>query len=237
MRAYDAIVIRELHRGCGIEAVAKDYGYADRHGGGAGVLGHLGDLQTMQKDAATYANQVRAFCEELGEGDMASLIGRFQELVEYGEDPDLKPLLSLPFVGLPRARAFYKAGLRSLAKLVESPVEDLVRALRTAPGAALEEAVLMKHAKRIHAEAQRKIKEEVDELQRMGGGVGGGGGGFFSKSNNGFCVSGASRLPFAIEQPHEDARAWQAFLDDWSRKTYFWAALPAASRVVEAAEG
>ena len=237
LRAYDAIVIRELHRGCGIEAVAKDYGYADRHGGGAGVLGHLGDLQTMQKDAATYANQVRAFCEELGEGDMASLIGRFQELVEYGEDPDLKPLLSLPFVGLPRARAFYKAGLRSLAKLVESPVEDLVRALRTAPGAALEEAVLMKHAKRIHAEAQRKIKEEVDELQRMGGGVGGGGGGFFSKSNNGFCVSGASRLPFAIEQPHEDARAWQAFLDDWSRKTYFWAALPAASRVVEATEG
>ena len=58
-----------------------------------------------------------------------------------------------------RARCMYKAGLRNFEHVASASVDDIVRALRSAPGASLEESLLGRHARRMQAEAKRKLKE------------------------------------------------------------------------------
>ena len=59
LRAYDAIVLRELHRGMALEDTARRFGYAG--GEGSAAFGTLGELQTLQTAAQTYMAQVKAF--------------------------------------------------------------------------------------------------------------------------------------------------------------------------------
>ena len=135
-RTLDALMLRDLYRGNEIDEVAEWYAI------------DLGKVQQLQTAAAQYTSQVRTFCEEVGWSDPASLIAAFQERIEFGAGlPDLKPLLSLPFVKLPRAQALYKAGLRTLEQLVAAEASVLVRALRGAPGASLEEPLLKAHVR------------------------------------------------------------------------------------------
>lgn len=55
---------------------------------------------------------------------------------------------------LPRAQALYKAGLGSIELLVAAGEGAVVRALRTAHGAALEEPALRKHSRVILEQAR-----------------------------------------------------------------------------------
>lgn len=79
LRAYDAIVVRELHRGRELDDIARRFGYAAAAAGEQPLFGTLGELETIRDSAETYMAQVKAFCEELGEHDLAGVIGDFRE--------------------------------------------------------------------------------------------------------------------------------------------------------------
>ena len=81
----------------------------------------------MQTEAATFACQVRTFCEEMGWTAMAALVRRHHELVDFqGGTAELAPLLRLKHVKISRAK------VRPRARLTK-PCKARLRAQRHGP--------------------------------------------------------------------------------------------------------
>ncbi|KAG0587234.1 hypothetical protein KC19_2G150600 [Ceratodon purpureus] len=88
-----------------------------------------GAVQGLQESAGKFAGMVAAFCERLGWSDMGSLVDRFQKRVSFGVKSEIVDLTEIPFVKAARARALFKAGLKSIQAVAEATIDELVNAL------------------------------------------------------------------------------------------------------------
>lgn len=88
-----------------------------------------GVVQGLQESAGRFAGMVAAFCERLGWSDMGTLVDKFQKRVSFGVKSEIVELTEIPFVKAARARALFKAGLKSIHAVAEATVDELVNAL------------------------------------------------------------------------------------------------------------
>ncbi|KAG9455791.1 hypothetical protein H6P81_000299 [Aristolochia fimbriata] len=88
-----------------------------------------GMVQALQDNAGRFASMVSLFCERLGWHDIESLVAKFQNRVSFGVRAEIVELTTIPYVKGSRARALYKAGLRTPLAIAEASVLDIAKAL------------------------------------------------------------------------------------------------------------
>ncbi|CAK9217649.1 unnamed protein product [Sphagnum jensenii] len=88
-----------------------------------------GTVQGLQESAGRFSGMVAAFCERLGWSDMEGLVSKFQSRVSFGVKSEIVELTDIPFVKAARARALFKAGLRSVQAVAEATLPELFKAL------------------------------------------------------------------------------------------------------------
>lgn len=88
-----------------------------------------GMVQGLQENAGRFASMVAVFCERLGWHDFEGLVAKFQNRVSFGVRAEVVELTTIPYVKGSRARALYKAGLRTPLAIAEASIPELVKAL------------------------------------------------------------------------------------------------------------
>ncbi|XP_073285327.1 helicase and polymerase-containing protein TEBICHI isoform X1 [Primulina huaijiensis] len=88
-----------------------------------------GMVQALQENAGRFASMVSVFCERLGWHDLESLVAKFQNRVSFGVRAEIVELTAIPYVKGSRARALYKAGLRTPQAIAEASVSEIGKAL------------------------------------------------------------------------------------------------------------
>ncbi|XP_078428981.1 MUS308 and mammalian DNA polymerase-like protein isoform X2 [Wolffia australiana] len=88
-----------------------------------------GMIQSLQENAGRFAFMVSAFCERLGWHDLGGLVSKFQNRVSFGVRSEIAELTNIPYVKGSRARALYKAGLRTPLSIAEASIPDIAKAL------------------------------------------------------------------------------------------------------------
>ncbi|WJX16443.1 DNA-directed DNA polymerase [Trifolium repens] len=88
-----------------------------------------GMVQGLQENAGRFASMVSVFCERLGWHDLEGLVAKFQNRVSFGVRAEVVELTTIPFVKGSRARALYKAGLRTPLAIAEASIPEIVKAL------------------------------------------------------------------------------------------------------------
>ncbi|XP_068648888.1 helicase and polymerase-containing protein TEBICHI isoform X2 [Aristolochia californica] len=88
-----------------------------------------GMVQALQENAGRFASMVSLFCERLGWHDIEGLVAKFQNRVSFGVRAEIVELTNIPYVKGSRARALYKAGLRTTLAIAEASVQDIANAL------------------------------------------------------------------------------------------------------------
>ncbi|KAH9571445.1 hypothetical protein CY35_02G094300 [Sphagnum magellanicum] len=88
-----------------------------------------GTVQGLQESAGRFSGMVAAFCERLGWSDMEGLVSKFQSRVSFGVKSEIVELTEIPFVKAARARALFKAGLRSVQAVAEATLPEVFKAL------------------------------------------------------------------------------------------------------------
>ncbi|TQD92506.1 hypothetical protein C1H46_021920 [Malus baccata] len=69
------------------------------------------------------------FCERRGWHDLEGLVCKFQNRVSFGVRAEIVELTTIPYIKGSRARALYKAGLRTLLAIAEASIPEIVKAL------------------------------------------------------------------------------------------------------------
>ncbi|KAI3835318.1 hypothetical protein MKW98_020434 [Papaver atlanticum] len=88
-----------------------------------------GMVQSLQENAGRFASMVSLFCERLGWHDLEGLVSKFQNRVSFGVRAEIVELTNIPYVKGSRARALYKAGLRTPQAIAEASIPEIVKAL------------------------------------------------------------------------------------------------------------
>ncbi|KAI3468240.1 hypothetical protein Pfo_024903 [Paulownia fortunei] len=88
-----------------------------------------GMVQALQENAGRFASMVSVFCERLGWHDLESLVTKFQNRVSFGVRAEIVELTAIPYIKASRARALYKAGLRTPQAIAEASIPEIVKAL------------------------------------------------------------------------------------------------------------
>ncbi|TKY58268.1 Helicase and polymerase-containing protein TEBICHI [Spatholobus suberectus] len=88
-----------------------------------------GMVQALQENAGRFASMVAVFCERLGWHDLEGLVAKFQNRVSFGVRAEIVELTTIPYVKGSRARALYKAGLRTPLAIAEASIPEIVKAL------------------------------------------------------------------------------------------------------------
>ncbi|KAK3016369.1 hypothetical protein RJ639_005362 [Escallonia herrerae] len=88
-----------------------------------------GMVQALQENAGRFASMVSVFCERLSWHDLEGLVAKFQNRVSFGVRAEIVELTTIPFVKGSRARALYKAGLRTPQAIAEASILEIVKAL------------------------------------------------------------------------------------------------------------
>ncbi|KAM1247252.1 hypothetical protein TB2_043362 [Malus domestica] len=88
-----------------------------------------GMVQALQENAGRFASMVTMFCERLGWHDFEGLVCKFQNRVSFGVRAEIVELTTIPYVKGSRARALYKAGLRTSLAIAEASIPEIVKAL------------------------------------------------------------------------------------------------------------
>ncbi|XP_073129538.1 helicase and polymerase-containing protein TEBICHI isoform X2 [Henckelia pumila] len=88
-----------------------------------------GMVQALQENAGRFASMVSVFCERLGWHDLESLVAKFQNRVSFGVRAEIVELTAIPYVKGSRARALYKAGLRTPQSIAEASISEIAKAL------------------------------------------------------------------------------------------------------------
>ncbi|XP_050938206.1 helicase and polymerase-containing protein TEBICHI isoform X2 [Cucumis melo] len=114
-----------------------------------------GMVQALQESAGRFASMVSVFCERLGWHDLEGLVAKFQNRVSFGVRAEIVELTTIPYVKGSRARALYKAGLRTPLAIAEASDAELVKALFESASWTTEESIAQK---RMHVGLARKIK-------------------------------------------------------------------------------
>ncbi|XP_024986361.1 helicase and polymerase-containing protein TEBICHI [Cynara cardunculus var. scolymus] len=88
-----------------------------------------GMVQSLQENAGRFASMVSVFCERLGWHDLESLVAKFQNRVSFGVRAEIVELTTIPYIKGSRARALYKAGLRTPQAIAEASVYEIAKAI------------------------------------------------------------------------------------------------------------
>ena len=117
-----------------------------------------GQIQGLQAMGATFAGMVASFAGKLHWWQLQVLCTSLQNRMDAGAQPDILPLTRVPHVKSFRARALFKAGIRTPEELARAPVAKVEAALRTVTPFRMQG-----QAPRRSSKADRKIAEQIQE--------------------------------------------------------------------------
>ncbi|XP_019052387.1 PREDICTED: helicase and polymerase-containing protein TEBICHI isoform X2 [Nelumbo nucifera] len=128
-----------------------------------------GMVQALQENAGRFASMVSLFCERLGWHDLEGLVSKFQNRVSFGVRAEIAELTTIPYVKGSRARALYKAGLRTPLAIAEASLPEIVKALFessswAAQGSA-QRRIQMGAAKKIKNGARKIVLDKAEEAR------------------------------------------------------------------------
>ncbi|KAL3500503.1 hypothetical protein ACH5RR_039596, partial [Cinchona calisaya] len=128
-----------------------------------------GMVQALQENAGRFASMVSVFCERLGWHDLEGLVAKFQNRVSFGVRAEIVELTTIPYVKGSRARALYKAGLRTPQTIAEASIPEIAKALFessswAAQGTA-QQRIQLGVAKKIKNGARRIVLEKAEEAR------------------------------------------------------------------------
>ncbi|XP_062109140.1 helicase and polymerase-containing protein TEBICHI [Humulus lupulus] len=129
-----------------------------------------GMVQALQENAGRFASMVSVFCERLGWQDLEGLVGKFQNRVSFGVRAEIVELTTIPYVKGSRARALYKAGMRTPLSIAEASIAEIVKALFETSSWAAEERSAQRRiqlgvAKKIKNGARKMVLEKAEEAR------------------------------------------------------------------------
>jgi replicative superfamily II helicase len=113
-RFWIALMLQELVKEEPLSKVAESFGM------------ERGFLQNLCSTATGFASMVQTFCQRLGWGNLALLLGNFKERLLFGVRADLLELVKLPYVKGYTARIFWEGGLRTVSTVAESDISDIL---------------------------------------------------------------------------------------------------------------
>ncbi|XP_038985040.1 helicase and polymerase-containing protein TEBICHI isoform X5 [Phoenix dactylifera] len=120
-----------------------------------------GMIQALQENAGRFALMVSLFCERLGWHDLEGLVAKFQNRVSFGVRAEIAELTAIPYVKGSRARALYKAGLRTPLAIAEATVSVIAKALfESSAWAGQDDSAL----RRLHLGVAKKIKNGARKI-------------------------------------------------------------------------
>ncbi|KZV31628.1 helicase and polymerase-containing protein TEBICHI [Dorcoceras hygrometricum] len=126
-----------------------------------------GMVQALQENAGRFASMVTVFCERLGWHDLESLVSKFQNRVSFGVRAEIAELTSIPYVKGSRARALYKAGLRTSQAIAEASIAEIVKALFESSlwTAQAQRKIQFGVAKKIKNGARKMVLDKAEEAR------------------------------------------------------------------------
>ncbi|KND02903.1 uncharacterized protein SPPG_01983 [Spizellomyces punctatus DAOM BR117] len=120
-RFYTALVLNDLVQEKPFDVIMKRFPNLTR-----------GMLQTLQNQSATFAGQVKIFCEKMGWDTLGVIVTHFQARLNFGVAKDLVDLVQVPHIGASHARSLYKAGYKNVASLACASVDEIFDVLNKA---------------------------------------------------------------------------------------------------------
>ncbi|GMH06994.1 hypothetical protein Nepgr_008834 [Nepenthes gracilis] len=129
-----------------------------------------GMVQSLQENAGRFASMVSLFCERLGWHDLEGLVSKFQNRVSFGVRAEIVELTTIPYVKGSRARALYKAGLRTPLAIAEASTNEIVKALFESSSWVAQEKTAQRRiqfgvAKKIKNGARKIVLDKADEAR------------------------------------------------------------------------
>ncbi|XP_024542477.1 helicase and polymerase-containing protein TEBICHI-like isoform X1 [Selaginella moellendorffii] len=129
-----------------------------------------GTVQALQDSSGRFAAMISTFCERLGWHDLEGLISKFQNRVSFGVRAEIVGLTEIPFVKAARARALYKAGLRTVEAVAEATIPELANALSDSSfkghaDAGKQQWMYAAAAKKIKNGARRIVLDRAEEAR------------------------------------------------------------------------
>ncbi|EEF45923.1 DNA polymerase theta, putative [Ricinus communis] len=129
-----------------------------------------GMVQALQENSGRFASMVSLFCERLGWHDVEGLVSKFQSRVSFGVRAEIVELTTIPYVKGSRARALYKAGLRTPLAIAEASVSEIVKAIFessswTAQEGSAQRRLQLGVAKKIKNGARKIVLEKAEEAR------------------------------------------------------------------------
>ncbi|XP_048133161.1 helicase and polymerase-containing protein TEBICHI isoform X1 [Rhodamnia argentea] len=157
-RFYVALILARLVQEAPVAEVCEAYKVA------------RGMVQALQENAGRFASMVSVFCERLGWHDLEGLVGKFQNRVSFGVRAEIVELTNIPYVKGSRARALYKAGLRTPLAIAEASTSEIVKALFEYSSWAAEESSAQRRlqvgvAKKIKNGARKIVLDKAEEAR------------------------------------------------------------------------
>ncbi|KAH0940862.1 hypothetical protein HID58_000499 [Brassica napus] len=118
-----------------------------------------GMVQALQENAGRFCSMVSVFCERLGWHDLEGLVAKLQNRVSFGVRAEIVELTSIPYIKGSRARALYKAGLRTSQAIAEASIPEIVKALFESSAWATEgNSILFRQFRLMFCTGQRRIQ-------------------------------------------------------------------------------
>ncbi|KAB2049862.1 hypothetical protein ES319_A13G206700v1 [Gossypium barbadense] len=129
-----------------------------------------GMVQALQENAGRFASMVSVFCERLGWHDLEDLVAKFQNRVSFGVRAEIVELTTIPYVKGSRARALYKAGLRTPLAIAEASIPEIVKALFESSSWVAQESLAQRRmqfgvAKKIKNGARKIVLDKAEEAR------------------------------------------------------------------------
>ncbi|XP_022754544.1 helicase and polymerase-containing protein TEBICHI isoform X4 [Durio zibethinus] len=129
-----------------------------------------GMVQALQENAGRFASMVSVFCERLGWHDLEGLVAKFQNRVSFGVRAEIVELTTIPYVKGSRARALYKAGLRTPLAVAEASIPEIVKALFESSSWVAQESLAQRRmqlgvAKKIKNGARKIVLDKAEEAR------------------------------------------------------------------------
>ncbi|XP_018451900.2 helicase and polymerase-containing protein TEBICHI isoform X2 [Raphanus sativus] len=145
-RFFVALILSKLVQEASVSEVCEAYKVA------------RGMVQALQENAGRFSSMVSVFCERLGWHDLEGLVAKLQNRVSFGVRAEIVELTSIPYIKGSRARALYKAGLRTCQAIAEASIPEIVKALFESSAWAAE------GQRRIHLGLAKKIKNGARKI-------------------------------------------------------------------------
>ncbi|KAJ6373044.1 hypothetical protein OIU76_027389 [Salix suchowensis] len=129
-----------------------------------------GMVQSLQDNAGRFASMVSVFCERLGWHDLEGLVAKFQNRVSFGVRAEIVELTNIPYVKGSRARALYKAGLRTPQAIAEASIPEIGKALFESSSWSAQEGSAQRRmqlgiAKKIKNGARKIVLDKAEEAR------------------------------------------------------------------------